>query len=180
MITHPPLDFRLQGEFAGFIRTTAGKKRLRLRTADGEMLLKVERELRRELAGRLERGTTVEVAGVVRTELFTGETKRVVTQVNAVVAGRAEIERGGPVCTIRVCAKKNCWKQGGREVFRHLERELTARGWTENVRLKAVGCFDQCDHAPVLECGAHLHRHCSPAKATALLASLEKKTPPPD
>jgi NADH:ubiquinone oxidoreductase subunit E len=138
-----------------------------LRVPGEEILLKVQRELRAELSGRIPRGAVVEVAGVVRTELFTGETKRVVTQVRPLVPVAAT-----QTCTIRICAKKNCWKQGGRELWRAFETEIAGQGLGEAVRLKAVGCLDQCKHAPNIECHGHFYRHCSPAQAPAFLATL--------
>jgi hypothetical protein len=157
--------FRLHGEFTGFIRTREGKKRMVLQVAGEAMQLKVERGLRRELSGRLSPGTMLEVTGEVRTELFTGEMKRVVTKVHARTGAAT-------ACTIKVCAKKNCWRQGGKELWRGLEAEVKSRGLEETVRLKAVNCLDECKHAPNLECDGRVHRQCSPAQATALLAGL--------
>ncbi len=174
MTTSTPTDFHLQGEFAGFVRTPAGKKRMVLRMHGEDVLLKVQRELRQELSGRLARGTIVEAAGVVRTELFTGETKRVVTLVRPVGSGA-----GATTCTIKICAKKNCWKQGGRELWRAFETEIAAQGYEEVVRLKAVGCLDECKHAPNMECHGHVYRRCSPAQAPAFLATLAAKPEPP-
>lgn len=170
MITSTLTDFRLHGEFVGFVRTPEGKKRMALRSADGEVLLKVERELRRKLAGRLERGSKIEVTGVVRTEIFTGESKRVVTQVHPLGTVACT-----PTCTIRICAKKNCWKQGGRELFRALEAEIATHKMAETVRLKAVGCLDECKHAPNMECDGQIYRRCSPADAPALVKTLAAK-----
>ncbi len=167
MITNPPTDFSLQGEFAGFVRTPAGKKRMVLRVHGEDVFLKVQRELRADLSGRFPRGITVEVAGVVRTELFTGETKRVVTQVRPLATGTP-----AHPCTIKICGKKNCWKQGGRELWRAFEAEVAAQGLGESVRLKAVGCLDECKHAPNMECHGHIYRHCSPAQAPAFLATI--------
>ncbi len=155
-------DFRLQGEFAGFIRTREGKKRMVLRVGGEDVLLKVQRELRRELSGRLEPGSALEVSGEVRVERFTGETKRVVTSAHPVAGPAAP-------CTIRICAKKNCWRQGGKELWRTLEGAVAKQGLAESVRLKAVGCLDECKHAPNLEAHGRIHRHCSPAQALQLL-----------
>lgn len=174
MITNTPTDFRLQGEFAGFVRTTAGKKRMILRIDGEDVLLKVQRAFRAELSGRLARGTAVEVAGVVSTDVFTGETKRVVTQVRPTDSmARAQ------TCTIKVCAKKNCWKQGGKELWRAFETEIAGREWEEVVRLKAVGCLDECKHAPNIECQGQIHRHCSPAQVAVFLETLAMHPPTP-
>lgn len=162
MISTSLQDFSLQGEFAGFIRTREGKKRMVLRVDGEEMLLKVQRELRRELSGHLRPGVMIEVAGELRKELFMGESKRVVTRVRP-VTGEAT------PCTIKVCAKKNCWRQGGKELWRALEGTVDQQDLADVVRLKAVGCLDECKHAPNLEAHGRIHRHCSPAEAVSLL-----------
>lgn len=174
-ISGPP--FQLCGVFEGFVRTREGKKRLVLRTSDGELLLKVERGLRRDLSGRLSRGTEIALSGEVRTARFTGESKRVVTRCE-IINQVAPTVAAAPSGTIRVCAKKNCWKQGGRELWRALEGEIEARGWSGSVRLKAVDCLDECKHAPNLECEGCIHRHSTPAQACALLDSLESSSHP--
>ena len=173
MFTATPTDFQMHGEFAGFIRTREGKKRMILRVSGEEILLKVERELRRELSGHLAIGAAVAVAGVMRTELFTGESKRVVTHVKP-------LGQAAQPCTFKVCAKKNCWKQGGRELWQALETAVAEQDLGDAVRLKAVGCLDECKHAPNVECQGHVHRHCTPAGVRRLLAEVTARTEEPD
>ena len=71
---------------------------------------------------------------------------------------------------IRVCAKKNCWKQGGRELYEALDRQLDALGRPANVTLQPVGCLDQCKHAPNVECGHRVYSRCTSHEAEAIMA----------
>ncbi len=160
--------FDLTGEFGGFVFTDEGKRRLVLRSVDRERLLKVPRDLRRRMIGNFRVGQTLRVSGVEEHDPATGLDRWVVASVLPPGGESAPPERRGE--TIRVCAKKNCWRRGGRELFAALERGIEARGLAGQVRLKAVGCLDRCEQAPNVDCGGREFRRCTPRDADAILA----------
>jgi NADH:ubiquinone oxidoreductase subunit E len=73
---------------------------------------------------------------------------------------------------IRLCTKKKCWKNGGKELWYGLEREIDESGLTGVVRLKAVGCLDNCKRGPNLEIEGCLHGRCNRRDAAALIRQI--------
>ena len=161
--------FTFTGEFAGFIHLPNGKRRLLLRTHEQELLFKVPKELRQEMAGQLEFGVTITLRGVEEED--EGHHRRLV--VSSVHFDDGAAGRGA--CTVRVCSKKNCWKSGNRELAHLLEREVQVAGLSHVVRLKLSGCLDCCKHAPVIACGNHVIRHCNAREVRALVARLRTR-----
>lgn len=159
--------FTFTGEFAGYIRLANGKKRLVLRTLSQEMILKVPREMREELEGMLLRGGTITVHGVEEHE--DEHHQFLVTALDLGPGNRPE------ACTIRVCSKKNCWKQGGREVAHALEQELETEGLSRMVRVKLSGCLDCCKRAPTMACNEHYMTECTPETARDLASRLANR-----
>ena len=147
--------------------TDEGKRRLVLRSVDRERLLKVPRDLRRRMIGNFRVGQTIRVSGIEECDVSKGPSKWVVAAVLTPGDEFAPPERRGG--TIRVCAKKNCWRQGGRELFAALERGSEARDLAGQVRLKAVGCLDRCEQAPNVDCGDHEFRRCTQRDADTIL-----------
>jgi Thioredoxin-like [2Fe-2S] ferredoxin len=158
--------FETAGEFVRFIRTLTGKRRLILRDGQGgEVAFKVPRELRHAWADRLQAGMKIILTGETRQEWGRGELKRIVSDIR---------QDGAPegsacdTCSVRICAKKNCWKSGGKELYAHLERKIAEAGIADRVHLKAVGCLDHCKHAPNLSVDGRIHEHCRPSQLDAL------------
>lgn len=166
MIAAAPSSFELQGEFAGFFRDIFGKRRMVLRIDGEEVFLKIPKALRRELETQLRPGQPVAVAGTEALDLERGRDTRTVLQVT--VAG----EKGCITCPIRVCAKKHCWRAGGKELYRELERKITEAGLQDTVKLKAVDCLDDCKHGPNVEIAGTDFRRCTPRDADRILAQL--------
>ena len=169
--------FELAGRFAGFVFTETGKRRMHLRDGEDEHLLKVPRTLRRRLIGKFQPGQLIRVAGIEEQDPVTARLKRVVSRVlpDTAAASPEHVEpppAPTPVaaCPIRVCAKKNCWRQGGRELWEVLNREVTARGLAGQITLRQVGCLDRCKHAPNVDCGGHAYTRCAPADAARMIA----------
>ena len=159
--------FTFTGEFAGFIRLANGKRRLVLRALSQEMIFKVPREMREELEGMLLRGGTITVHGVEEHE---GEHHEfVVSALDLGPGNRPE------ACLIRICDKKNCWKQGGREVAHALKEELENAGLSRMVRVKLVGCLDCCKRAPAMACNEHFMECCTPETARDLANRLRDR-----
>ena len=163
--------FELRGEFAGFIRTATGKRRMLLRAGFDDWRLKMPKDLRRQWADRLTPGHNIAVVGVEQRDEWSGTVRRVVSQVQ-LLTPPVSASRPDPcaTCTVRVCAKKNCWKSGGKELWEALQAQIDERGLSENVKLKAVGCLGNCKRAPNAIAEDRHHERCGPAAAGAILA----------
>ncbi|MEO8350139.1 MAG: (2Fe-2S) ferredoxin domain-containing protein [Chthoniobacteraceae bacterium] len=135
-----------------------------LRVGDEDVLLKVPKTLRHALSDELSRGDQITVDGQIDFDLESGREKQVVTQV------RRMGQQACITCPIRVCAKKNCWRAGGKEVFHALKRRLAEAGLEDEVKLKTVNCLDQCKRAPNVECGHRIHHRCTPQDVERILA----------
>lgn len=159
--------FTFTGEFAGYIRLADGKKHLVLRALSQEMMFKVPRELREEVEGMLLRGGIITVHGVE--EPSEGHHQFVVSALDLGPGNRPE------ACTVRVCAKKNCWRQGGKELARAVEHELEAAGLSRMVRVKLASCLDCCKRAPAMACNEHCMDLCTHETARALAERLRQR-----
>ena len=161
----------LTGQFGGFVFTDAGKRRMLLRHPDGgDRLLKVPRELRRRIIGKFRVGESIRVAVTEEADLETGVTRQVVSRVLPDV-GEIAPPAAAPCVVVRVCSKKNCWRNGGRELWEALERARLAGGHAmANVEIRQVGCLDRCKQAPNADCGSRAYARCSPREAGAILA----------
>ena len=161
----------LTGQFGGFVFTDAGKRRMLLRQGDDARLLKVPRILRRRIIGKFHPGEPLRVAVTEERDPETGVLKQVVSQVlpwtEEPAASALLMARSVP-CVVRVCSKKNCWRNGGRELWEALERE--AAGHTGNVEIRQVGCLDRCKQAPNADGGKHAYSRCSPRDAGSIIA----------
>ncbi len=164
----PASTFELIGRFGGWVRTDAGKRRLLLHDGEHAFLLKVPRLLRRNLIGKYHAGQMVHVAGTEERDPVTGVFKRTVARL------RADSSDSTPAvsCPVQVCAKKNCWRKGGRELWDALGRERDARGLTEQIELRQVGCLDRCKHAPNADWGDREFSHCTPGDAATIITHV--------
>ncbi len=165
----PPTVFDLTGEFGGFIFTVAGKRRMVLRTGGQDHLVKVPRLLRRRVIGTFRAGQVMRVIGMQEID-----GRHVAEQI---VPGGVEVvppavQTRAITCTVKVCAKKNCWRSGGREIFKSLKQETAAHGLAERVEIKAVGCLDRCKQAPNLDTPWREYRHCAMRDAKSILAEV--------
>ena len=159
--------FTFTGAFGGFIRLANGKRRMILRTLGQELVLKVPRSLREELDGMLNLGGTLTVHGVEEPD---GEHRKfIVSEIELT----AEHRLNG--CTVRVCSKKNCWRQGGREVAHMLEKEFEHSGLDRVARLKLSGCLDCCKNAPTIACNEHLIERCEQETVMKLVERLRAR-----
>lgn len=172
MSDHATIPFALTGEYGGFVYTDEGKRRMRLQVGELEYLLKVPRPLRRRVAANFRAGQPLHVTG--HEEHDEGSSKWIVAELWPV--GTQEPSTGrrpfvpGPV---RVCAKKNCWRQGGRELFEFLQQQAVLRGVANAVEIKAVGCMDHCKHAPNLQWQGHVIQRASLQDAKEIIDRLE-------
>ncbi len=155
--------------------TESGKRRMLLE-ADREWLLKVPRILRRRIIGKFRVGDLLRVAVTEERDPETGVLKPVVSHVLPETAdsgtGVSRLASAAPVgsCVVRVCSKKNCWRQGGRELWDALARQLAASGHAERIEIRQVGCLDRCKQAPNVDGAQRVYSHCSPHEAGEIIA----------
>lgn len=165
------IPFDLTGGFGGVILTEAGKHRLLLHVGEAERLFKVPRWMRRRLVGNYRLGQPIRVRGTGERDPLTGQEKWKVAEVLPLAATVPPEPAAMPLPAgpVRVCAKKTCWRQGGRELFAALEQGIKARGLEDHLRVKAVNCLDRCKQGPNIDWGDHEFSRCRPADVTAIL-----------
>ena len=173
-LSTPPKTFDLTGEFGGFVFTAAGKRRMVLRSGGQDYLLKVPRLLRRRVIGTFRAGQVLRVAGAQELDGRGAVSRRVAEQI--VPDGSnfvpPPVQARATVCTVKVCAKKNCWRSGGQEIFKALKQEAAAGGLADRVEIKAVGCLDRCKQAANLDTPWREYRHCTARDAKSILAEV--------
>jgi hypothetical protein len=163
--------FQYTGVFEGFIRNSQGKRRLLLALVDDTKVeFKLEKKLRHEWEDQLAPGALVTVTGYEQHRLLR-EVKRVIMRVKVLIPGRRE-SSACQTCVIKVCAKKNCWRSGGKELMAEVKARVAAAGLQEVVEVKAVGCLDECKRAPNMQVGKHVHTRCSAATVDKVIASI--------
>ncbi|HEX8311180.1 MAG TPA: (2Fe-2S) ferredoxin domain-containing protein [Chthoniobacteraceae bacterium] len=160
--------FELRGEFAGFERDARGKRRMVVRTDTASLQFKVPKELRRQLTPVLSPGCVIAVAGVEEREPFFGFTRRVASQIR-VLSTAAARPAACVTCPIRVCTKKACWNNGGKELWRALEQELGAADLKHAMELKGVSCLGNCKRGPNVEVRRARYQHCRPEEASKVV-----------
>jgi hypothetical protein len=167
--------FDLTGEFAGFIRNLGGKRRmlLRVNTTD-PIALKLPKELRKEFESRLAPGARVAVLGIEYRDIR-GEAKYVVSHLRLLSPAVTSSPDACVKCPIRVCAKKNCWKNGGSEIFERLQARVMELGLQDAVNVKAVGCLDNCKRGPNVECGKRLHQRCDSSSVDEIIERAARR-----
>lgn len=166
--------FQYTGVFQGYVRNLEGKRRLVLTLVnDQELQFKVEKEVRKEWEDRLHPGALITVTGFEHYRLVR-EVKRVIKRIKLLKPGRREPD-ACEKCVIRICAKKNCWRSGGKELMAEVKERLAEAGLTDEVEVKAVGCMDQCKRAPNLEFQKHIHSRCSSVDVARIVARIAAK-----
>jgi bidirectional [NiFe] hydrogenase diaphorase subunit len=76
--------------------------------------------------------------------------------------------------TIHVCVAAGCLPCQGQEVKDALDKEIGARNWKGQCRIKGVGCLGLCVEGPLVSTSnGKLYKRVTPADAAALLDGLE-------
>jgi hypothetical protein len=167
----PSSKFEHTGVFEGFVRNREGKKRLILRLRDDSQLeFKVERDLREKYEDELEPGALITVTGFQKFSLPV-KIKRVIQRIRIQFSPPRKVDHCAK-CPIHVCAKKNCWKSGGKELMAELRLKIHAAGLDDAVDLRSVGCLDECKKAPNIEFGKKVLTRCSSDTVDQIIASL--------
>jgi Thioredoxin-like [2Fe-2S] ferredoxin len=165
--------FYLTGEFTGFIRNRNGKRRMLLRIeASEEISLKIPKELRKRFDSRLQPGALIAVLGIEYRD-FAGESKYVVSHLRVLSPGPGARDACG-TCPIRVCAKKNCWKNGGKQFFEQLQARVAKHGLQDVVKVKAVGCLDNCKRGANAICGKETYERCNAESVDEIIERVKE------
>lgn len=136
-----------------------------VRADEAELYLKVPKRLRKTLRSTLAPGQRIFIGGTLKVDRKSGEEHRIVSHVR--LADGALL-----ACPIRVCARKNCWRNGGKELYRALRDGIDEAGLTDDVRLKTVDCLDHCKRGPNAECAGRNFHRCQPTDAAKILQSF--------
>jgi len=157
-------NFTRMGEFAGFIRNIEDKRRMLVRVNDTDTVeMKVPKALRRRFEPQLREGMRIVVTGIEYRD-FADHLKLVVSEVRLLSPAPAATN-ACVRCPIRVCAKKNCWKIGGKELFEALKAK------PGEMDVQAVGCLDNCKHGPTIAIGKKIIGRCNPRQLDELIAT---------
>lgn len=150
-------DFSLEGRFLGFEFEDGYKlKYLRIATSEGEICIKLCKQLRASFELRLLPGHWLQVVGEKKLDLKTGKVKLKAERVIVVTASHTETAipvKATPVkskSSILVCQKSDCMKRGGKAVCQAIEAALSARGLEDQVGIKGTGCMKNCKAGPNL------------------------------
>jgi NADH:ubiquinone oxidoreductase subunit E len=166
--------FQLEGRFLGFTAKEGYKlKYMRLATAEGELVIKVSKELRPTLWRTLVPGEWVQAMGYQKLDEYKGSLKLKAYQVEVTVpssltasdvaaikfpaaevsvAATDEAIKQEPskikTKNILVCQKSDCCKRGGRAVSQALASALSDRQLDNQVSIKPTGCLKRCKAGP--------------------------------
>ncbi len=134
-----------------------------LRVEGEEVYLRVTKALKKQFADTLMPGQEIVARGH---ESSDSREKRLVSQIG--IPGQS----GCLSCPIRVCVKKDCWRNGGKELWKTLETRIETAGLADTVKLKAVDCLDYCKQGPNMEYGGQTYHHCTPRDADEIMAQF--------
>ena len=172
---HSRTKFEISGRFAGFIRNREGKRRMLLQIGDAEPIaLKLAKDLRKAFEPRLTPGVQIAVLGIEYRD-FGDESEHVVSHLRILPTTKVSNLDPCVRCPIKVCAKKNCWKNGGAELFERLEARLQDAGLDGAVKVKAVGCLDYCKCGPSVEVGKKVFERCDPDRIDKILEYVNQQ-----
>jgi (2Fe-2S) ferredoxin len=158
--------FQLEGEFLGVCAIDGYQlKYLRLKTVEGDVIIKVPKQLRAELVYKLAIGDRLRCEGIQKDWQRKAST---IEKVECVAAGAdrcaarlARCSAGAAMPTISapaneqkvkilICQKSHCRDNGGKEVYSALVEQLNSHNLNDSVTLKATGCLKCCKKAPNL------------------------------
>jgi (2Fe-2S) ferredoxin len=138
--------FQIEGEFLGVCALDGYKlKYLRLRSADGDFLVKIPKELRGGMVYKLSIGDRIRCEGIQKDLKFKAYAieKVEVDRVEASTENRSKAK-------ILICQSSHCLNNGGKEVYLALTEQLRSHNLTDRVSVVSTGCLKRCKQAPHL------------------------------
>lgn len=145
-------EFSLEGRFLGLVLEDGDIKYLQLATTEGEIGIKLGKELRAAGDLQLSPGDWVRVVGEKK---FSSKNGRIKLKAERVLLAGIQYpaEISPPDATkakILVCQKSDCLKRGGKAICQALEMALSDRGLAKQVVIKGTGCMKKCSSGPNL------------------------------
>jgi (2Fe-2S) ferredoxin len=156
--------FHLEGEFLGVCAIDGYKlKYLRLRTAEGNVIIKVPKQLRAGLVYQLAIGDRLRCEGIQKDWKLKAsaieKVQRVAACADRCSAAKATLDPRLPTLPtpeheskvkILICQKSHCRDNGGKEIYSALVEQLNSHHLNDSVTLKSTGCLKCCKQAPNL------------------------------
>ncbi len=156
--------FEMQGRLIEFSEIKHGRPLRMLLEADGQIhSLKISKHIRLPDSPFFHPGAHVLVKGEQTWE-SPDEVKRKAFLIEliegAIPDPAAPSTRAGALDCIRVCSRSNCWKNGGKQIYRAL-KEMAKEQIEGNVVIDTTKCLGHCDHPPALIClpAGRVHDH---------------------
>ncbi len=148
-------SFALEGRFLGYAADDRGKLKLIRLASTSEHHIKLSKHLRSQ---RLIPGEWIQVAGIRRVNLLTGQVKLKAEELAIahplspapVAAFPVAASKFSKPETILVCQKSDCCKLGAKAIVIALQTEIQERGLTNQVIVKGTGCMKRCKAGPNL------------------------------
>lgn len=152
--------FSLEGEIREAIAKEGKLKYLKIATTEREELVKLSKDLRRNLPPVAIPGSVVRVRGEKELNPKKGQVKLtayslvLANQTGAsaeggvVVEGDFQARKSKKKAKILVCKKSDCNKRGAGGVCKALEAALSDRGLEEEVTVQKTGCLKKCKAGP--------------------------------
>ena len=163
MMTITPLisEFVAIGELQEMTVKSDGRvKYLLLSTEQEAHWLKVAKDQPKNLSKQLKLGSRLKVKGMLKQkakkdkaeykaysiELLSAPAVKETPLVEAPKAKPSKSKKSA--AKVLICKKSNCWKSGGKEVYKELVSELDKNGIGDRVEIKTTGCLNRCKKAP--------------------------------
>lgn len=170
---HSSKDIRiLHGEYVGSKSSSKGRlKNLQLRRNEDEVTIKLPKSISHTLTGKLQPGMMLQVwvrpkkdhlkaLMVMPGTMPTGVEVAIEEQPDA--ASEHQVSEAqpsfdtpssqqSPVCTLKVCTKGKCYKQGGRQVLQALEDAVKAQDMEGAIAVQPTGCLKNCKKGPTVK-----------------------------
>jgi len=164
-------EFNLKGEFLGFVGDKPEKfKYLQLITPNGEIKLKLPKLLRKSAALFLAPGKQINVFGVTKLNLTTGQTKLKVYGIKPIESCPKQSISIQSKPKILVCQKPGCRKRGSHNILPELEKILRERGLDDKVTIEHTGCLKCCSSPNcILKLGKKEYRKIHPEVIATML-----------
>jgi (2Fe-2S) ferredoxin len=142
--------FQIEGEFLGVCALDGYKlKYLRLRSTDGDFLVKIPKELRGGMVYKLSIGDRIRCEGIQKDLKFKAYSIDLV-DLSARLDGATASTPNRSKVKILICQSSDCLNNGGKEVYLALNEQLRSHNLNDSVTVQSTGCLKCCKQAPNL------------------------------
>jgi hypothetical protein len=174
----------IEGEFLGFSRNSeAERKYLRVSVADGEIQLKIAKELRHILTEEWMQGDRIQIFAKTK---FKGKSDQPqfkayhVDRLSCTLQFTKNSEKSAEEKSpqrdrgkILICQKSGCLKGSGKNLYSEIERALSQLGLQDRVKIETTGCQKRCKQAPNMILMPE-NRRCSQINTNSIYLLLKK------